>query len=244
MSQLICGVKCETVSNKFGTDKTFLKSWNQRMKCLFFMYSFTQQVLCIPYLSSFFTSPGLSFCQMHILFPFLSGFVEICCSAFPFLCPSPLFKRNSRISSLLFIVCSAIPLYQLQFWATEVISFCIGGSEEQRYVRPRAAYLSNANRLDLSKSHWNHITYSSSAKYLQNEEGVKTGETNISVFFLSPHGQTPFYPLTFVFAWQRVRPSDCDSPEWAWGCGPGSGLRGKTACLCRCCSCGTDMEPV
>lgn len=176
------------------------------MKCLFFMYSFTQQVLCIPYLSSFFTSPGLSFCQMHILFPFLSGFVEICCSAFPFLCPSPLFKRNSRISSLLFIVCSAIPLYQLQFWATEVISFCIGGSEEQRYVRPRAAYLSNANRLDLSKSHWNHITYSSSAKYLQNEEGVKTGETNISVFFLSPHGQTPFYTLTFVFAWQRVGP--------------------------------------
>lgn len=110
---------------------------------------------------------------------------------------------------MLFIVCSAIPLYQLQFWATEVISFCIGGSEEQRYVRPRAAYLSNANRLDLSKSHWNHITYSSSAKYLLNEEGVKTGETNISVFFLSPHGQTPFYPLTFVFAWQRVRPSDC-----------------------------------
>ena len=88
----------------------------------------------------------------------------------------PLFKRNSRISSMLFIVCSAIPLYQLQFWATEVISFCIGGSEEQRYVRPRAAYLSNANRLDLSKSHWNHITYSSLAKYLQNEEGVKTGE--------------------------------------------------------------------
>lgn len=156
----------------------------------------------------------------------------------------PLFKRNSRISSMFFIVCSAIPLYQLQFWATEVISFCIGGSEEQRYVRPRAAYLSNANRLDLSKSHWNHITYSSSAKYLQNEEGVKTGDTNISIFFLSPHGQTPFYPLTFVFAWQRVGPPTVDSPEWAWGCGPGSGLRGKTACLCRCCSCGTDMEPV
>lgn len=31
--------------------------------------------------------------------------------------------------------------------------FCIGGLEEQRYARPRAAYLSNANRLDSSKSH-------------------------------------------------------------------------------------------
>lgn len=30
--------------------------------------------------------------------------------------------------------------------------FCIGGLEEQQYARPRAAYLSNTNRLDSSKS--------------------------------------------------------------------------------------------
>lgn len=66
------------------------------MKCLFFMYSFTHQVLCICYLSSFFTSPGLSFYHMHILSPFPSGFVEICRSAFPFLCPTPS-SRGTRI---------------------------------------------------------------------------------------------------------------------------------------------------
>lgn len=47
--------------------------------------------------------------------------------------------------------------------------FCIGGLEEQRYARPRAAYLSNANRLDSSKSHWNCIMHSSLVKYLPSE---------------------------------------------------------------------------
>lgn len=146
----------------------FLKSWSPWMKCLFFMYSFTQQVLCIHYLSYAFTSLGLSFCQIHILSLFLSGFVEICSSAFPFLCPSPssrgthTFTPCSLLSALLF------PLYQLQSCATEVISFCIGGSEVQQYVHPRAAYL-NAIRLDSSKSLWNRITYSSSVKHLQYE---------------------------------------------------------------------------
>lgn len=78
----------------------------------------------------------------------------------------PHVKSNSHISSMVFIVYFSFPMYQLKSCATEVIWFCIGGSEEQQHVRPRAAYHSNANRLDSSKSHWNCITYSSLLKIL------------------------------------------------------------------------------
>lgn len=77
---------------------------------------------------------------------------------------SPFFKSSSRISTMVFIVCFYIPLHQLQFWVTEVITFCIGGSGEQEYARPRAAYLSNAKRLDSSKSHRNCAMHSSTVK--------------------------------------------------------------------------------
>lgn len=197
------------------------------------MYSVIQQILCIYNSSSIFTSHSLSFCQTRILSLFLSGFVEICCSAFPFFCPSPFFKRDSHISSLLFIVCFAIPLYQPQSWAAEVTLFCVGGSEVQQYVRPRAAYLRNAIRLESSKSHWNHNIFKLSEKTTcRMNRGWKIQHRN-------PHtggciGQTPFIPPCFQC--DSVQAFRSDSPRclWMWS---GSGHHGATAGLrCSCCA--------
>lgn len=64
--------------------------------------------------------PSLSMWRMQGLC-LVSGFVEIRSPKFSFLCPSLLFKSNSHISSLVFIVSSSIPLYQLQSCATQVL---------------------------------------------------------------------------------------------------------------------------
>lgn len=81
---------------------------------------------------------------MHIFFLFLYGFVEICCSAFLFLSPSPSSRVTHTFLPWSLLSAPTIPLNQLQSCATEVITFCIGGSEEQEYAHPQAAYLSNA----------------------------------------------------------------------------------------------------
>lgn len=87
---------------------------------------------------------GLLFCQMNFLSPYLFGFWKIC-RPVCFICSSPSLEET-HICSMLFIVRSSIALCLLQSWVAEVTSFRIGGSEKQQWVRPRAAYLSNAIR--------------------------------------------------------------------------------------------------
>lgn len=99
----------------------------------------------------------------------VSCFVEIHSFEFPFLCPFLLFKSNSYISFMVFIVSSSFPCINRNPVLHRFYDFCIGGLEEQRNARPRAAYLSNTNRLDSSKSHWNCIMHSSLVKYLPSE---------------------------------------------------------------------------
>lgn len=140
---------------------------------LYHVFIYPTSTLCLLFIFLFhlleaFVLPNAHFLSLSFWF---SRDMLLCISIpLSFLC----FKRNSHISSILFIVCYAIPLYQLQSCKTGVVSFCIWGSGEQQYVRPRAAYLSTTIRLESIKSHWNHITYSSLVKYLQDELGVNT----------------------------------------------------------------------
>lgn len=90
--------------------------------------------------------------QMQVL-RLVSGFVEIRSFEFPFLCPFLLFKSNPYISFMVFIVSSSFPCINCNPVLHRFYDFCIGGLEEQRHARPRAAYLSNTNRQDSSKSH-------------------------------------------------------------------------------------------
>lgn len=154
-------------ASQLCVDTMFIKCRSQRMQCCFFMYSFTHKYFVFVIYLAF--SPLRAFRSARCTFP--SGFVEICCSAFPFLCPPPSSRGTPTFPPCSLLSALSIPLYQLRSFASEVISFCIGGSEVQQYVRQRAAYLSKAVRLDSSKSHWNRITYSSLLKYLQNEGG-------------------------------------------------------------------------
>lgn len=90
--------------------------------------------------------------QMQVLC-LVSGFVEIRSFEFPFLCPFLLFNSYSYISFKVFIVSSSFPCINCNPVLHRFYDFCIGGLEEQRHARPQAAYLSNTNRLDSSKSH-------------------------------------------------------------------------------------------
>lgn len=201
------------------------------MKCLFFMYSFTQQIMCICYLSSFFTSPDLSFCQMHIPFLFLSGFVEICCSASLFLCPSPsstgthTFPPCSLLSALLFPWINCNP----------ALSFCIAGSGVQQNIRPRAAYL-DAIGLHSRKSHKNCIKYWS-GEIVAGWIGSEYYSIKISIGFLSPLATFAI----LIYRGKKIKtntilfPNVCLSVCWCagrstvilqsvWGCGRAAGV--------------------
>lgn len=99
--------------------------WNPKKrieKNSFYVVTFIKQALCIFLFISFCQQPSLSSWQTQGLC-LVSGFAEIRCSEFQFLCPSLLFKSNSHISFTVFIVSSSIPLYQLQSGATQVLWF-------------------------------------------------------------------------------------------------------------------------
>lgn len=134
------------------------------------LFLFTQYVLCIHYLASLSIQQAFYCNKWTFSFSSLSPLWfcrdMLLCISISLSSPSPL---ELHFSSLVFIVSFSFPSYQLQSSSTEVIWFSIEGAEEQQHARPPAAYLSNANRLDSSKSHRNCMMYSRLVKYLPNE---------------------------------------------------------------------------
>ena len=105
-----------------------------------FMYSFTHKYFVFVIYLPFHTSPGLSFCQMHIPLWFCRDM--LLCISIPL--SSPLFKRNSHISSVLCIVCSFYSLvlaailcfrgYIVLYWRVRSAAVCspTGSLSQQR----------------------------------------------------------------------------------------------------------------
>lgn len=191
------------------------------------------QVLCICYLSCVFTSPGLSFCQMHIPLWFCRDM--LLCISIPL--SSPLFKRNSHISSVLFIVCSFYSLvsaailcfrgYIVLYWRVRSAAVCSPtGSLSQQGCKTRFQQIP-------LKPH----NIFEPAEILA-EWGTGGGQS-IKIFIgrLSPlhiFGAKYIKTNTISSAWPYAGPSTLILQSRIW---PGSRRHGATAGLCCCCCC-------